>query len=169
MVAGYIVGGTGPRRLKLASEENKQKLLRWLDERLQSIPVELVISGMAEGFDEALTKCALRLKLPVLAALPTAEYGQYYWGQHSVTGKDRLDEFNQLMDRVTDRHIECLHHLWGRANFKRNEFIVNTAEVFLAFDMPDSTGTQHALGLIRETGKPLDIYPQATIGGPAVP
>lgn len=164
-VRGYFVAGTGPRPLKIADQQTKDEVARWIYDRLTQLPVEQVLSGMAEGFDEALAKVAIHLKLPTVAVLPSASYGKYYWGENSLTGRDRLGEFDELIEQCDYIEQVRSHHMFGAANRDRNAWLVKHADLFLTLDWQNSKGTQHCLRLARQAGKMIEAFPERNYGG----
>lgn len=175
--------GTGSRQVVVAQDRAKiykdteDFILRVLD----TDPDTKLITGMAEGWDEVIAKIGFRNNIPYWAMIPTKDYGKYYWGRKSLTGHDRTDTFNALVEgatRVTymsDIYGDPL--FWGEghpgiipgpnyrvgdgwvhANMLRNTHMVHycTDAVVYAARTP---GTRDAVAKLNAAGKPYLIYP----------
>lgn len=98
-----ILMGTGSRSLKTAPAERKAEVRALLRLELERVIAKYdevtIVSGMAEGWDELLAITAFEYSLPVIAHLPNTSYGRYYWGDHSLTGNDRMAEFLSIRNR----------------------------------------------------------------------
>lgn len=165
----YVVAGTGSRSLRIAEREVQVRAAELVTARLETMQRLrgddlVVMSGLAEGFDELLAVTALKLRIRLWAALPSRNYGAYYWQRKSVTGMPRLPAFLKLTTaawKVTyvmeDVHGQRGLYLDGvHANFVRNDFMVDTAAEFLVWE-PTSRGTEHCLKAIKRAGKPFEI------------
>lgn len=119
-----------------------------------------LISGMAEGWDEAVAKVALRNNIPYSVYLPNNGYGKYYWGEHSFLGVDRMHTFNELVLGATERIVVCksLYVDGVHANFVRNQAMVDACDGALVFDAL-SRGTKDAVTRLIKAGKPYKMYP----------
>lgn len=164
---GWFVAGTGPRNLQLLPQDQKTELLfkigRHLTDLLDSHDNLVVISGMAEGFDAALATSAVNLGVPWVAAIPTPSYGSYYWGQHSQTGTNRLEDFLNLLMKATETVI-CSQNLYVdglHANFYRNQWMVDHADHLLAYDL-NRGGTQDCIRRAEAKGIPISRVSQVT-------
>ena len=126
----------------------------------------VVMSGLAEGWDELMARVAIRLGVRLWCAVPNRGYGAYYWGRESLTGVDRSADFESIRaaaERVT--HVmEDIHGTrelkWRgkHANFWRNDFMVTGGGDFAGADdfavwNPTSRGTAHCVDAIRRAGK----------------
>lgn len=161
----FVLAGTGSRSLQSADNALKRAALHAIKARLVDLHAEhgtnlVVMSGMAEGFDKALAVAALHWKIRLWCAIPNRGYGAYYWGRASLTGEDRLAEFDSILaraDRVT-YVAEDIHRTrelkWGgkHANFWRNDFMVAEADDFVVWN-PESKGTAHCVAAIKRAGK----------------
>lgn len=167
----FIVAGTGSRSVQVASAEGKAQLMNWLRDRLTRAKDKygdslVIMSGMAEGFDKALAVVALQLDIKLWCVVPSEGYGEYYWGRTSVTGRNMLAQFNDIISkawRVTyvmpdPRGSEKYGKKFGSANFDRNDFMVRQGNAFLVYD-PSSRGTEHCFAGIKASGKPFELVP----------
>ena len=180
----FLVGGTGARSLRTANIIEQKAVWAWLLITLTTLKAVhgdslRVVSGMAEGFDEALAKAALHLNIPVIAMLPNAGYGRYYWGRNSLTGRDRFEEFEQLLSRCnqviyTDRLFKIagkgLYYdphtrkaFFRRAkglvhsNFVRNQGLVNWSDELLVYQS-ESSGTSDCVTRAKKAGIPMRVF-----------
>lgn len=156
-----IIAGTGPR-LFVPTNSITTLMLELLKERKATDPELTLLSGMAEGWDEFITTLALELELPYHVALPNTTYGDYYWGQHSVTGRNRMKGFERLVANAEQVHVvsEGIYTtLNGRkihANFARNQWMVDYADMFYVYN-PQSKGTADCLRRIKVAHLPYQI------------
>lgn len=99
----FIVAGTGSRSLKTADPAFKAKIVEYVEARLTRLKDRhgdrlVIMSGMAEGWDELLAITAKKLGIRLWVYIPNKGYGGYYWGQNSLTGNNRIRKFNELKD-----------------------------------------------------------------------
>ena len=93
---GKIYAGSGSRSLKKDPEMFTQVFTRLIEIIRESKP-SLLITGMAEGFDEVLALAAMATQTPLKAMIPYKGYGNHYWGKASSTGKSRLGEYRDIL------------------------------------------------------------------------
>lgn len=180
----FVTGGTGSRSLRTANIAAQRAVWAWLLTELTALKAVhgdglRVISGMAEGFDEALAKAALQLEIPFIAMLPNKTYGSYYWGQKSLTGRDRLEEFNELLSQAHQTvYTDRLFKIQGKglyydpktlqaskrsgpglihSNLVRNQGIVNWSDQLLAYNVR-SVGTSDCISRAKKAGVPWKEY-----------
>ena len=168
----FVVAGTGSRNLQTASVEDKKAAHGIVTAELNRLRDKygddlIIMSGMAEGFDKLLAIVAIELGIKLWCVIPNKGYGSYYWGQKSLTGKNQLKQFNELVnkaehvtyvDKVTPG-MQGLYRDGKHVNFIRNEFMVFSAHAFLIWD-PSTRGTAHCFAEIRKAGKPYKILNQ---------
>ena len=165
----YVVAGTGSRSLEIADPALPDLAAREIHRALRLLHFQhrdrlVVMSGCAEGFDYLLAWMALRLKMRLWCAVPNRGYGAHYWGRSSLTGRNRLAEFEGILARAwrVTHVMEDIHQARGlyldgvHANFVRNTWMVGQADEFLVWD-PTSKGTAHCLGKIRGAGLPYRV------------
>jgi hypothetical protein len=166
----FIVAGTGSKSLKTATQEVKDQAIARTTTALEALKAQhgdrlVVMSGMAEGFDELLANLAIKLEIPLIAAVPNKGYGAYYWGRNSLTGTDRIANFSWMLSKAKKvvYVMEDVHgiarglYLNGRhSNFLRNDWMVAQANHFLVWD-PSSRGTADCFGSIRKASKSFEI------------
>jgi hypothetical protein len=185
----FIVAGTGSRSLKVADPKFKAKVVTWTRARLQRLQGRygnrlVIMSGMAEGWDELLAMLARELGIRLWVYIPNKGYVDYYWGptdpdkpsKGSRTGRDRREAAKSLVDyaekveytvedRLLPKGIEATAFkcpipdkpgTTEHSNYARNRAMVEDADVFLVWD-PSSSGTAHCFGLIKKSGKLYEI------------
>lgn len=154
--------GTGSR--SMVTRKDCREIYARLEEKIlfmnESDDLHL-ISGMAEGWDEAIAKVGMRNGIPYSVYIPSPTYGTYYWGQHSLTGKNRKATFDKLCGHAAEVHVVCADHQFGKANFVRNQAMVDACDGALVFDS-SSSGTRDAVNRLSKATKPFEIYPFAT-------
>lgn len=159
----YVMG-TGSRSMVL--EDSAKEIYLILEKRILELLEEhgeiTLITGMAEGWDEAIAKVGLRNSIPYFAYVPHPTYGDYYWGRKSLTGKNRMATFNKLLNGATDVTIvaQDLYVSGQHVNFVRNQWMVNACDLALVYN-PQSKGTRDAVARLRQANKPYEIYPFA--------
>ena len=153
----HTVTATGARLLALAPPARKHAVLTWLDARLDALQqrhgdVQLLCGG-AEGFDAAAAVAAHHRGIPVILALPTKDYGRYWWGRRSVTGADRRAAFTQLeaLAASTEVLFDEPKPNGVPAPILRNTWMADRTDDALAW-MPTSRGTAHMMAELTRRG-----------------
>jgi hypothetical protein len=190
----FVLAGTGSRSLRTAPREVQVEAFERCTERVAQRVLEhgsrlVVMSGMAEGFDECLARVALRLGVRLWCMIPSRSYLGHYWGRTSELERDRLLEAEEILARawkvtyVAEQilgtkalHVDGLH-----INFHRNLIMVERADDFVVWD-PTSRGTSHCVKAIDKAGMwrddmvlgpdPLSsapMLPIGSVGGTPVP
>lgn len=152
-----IISGTGSRQLITNEIQSKIIYSLLLNEIKKLEKVTMIISGMAEGFDELLANAAVELNLPLTCAIPNREYLDYYWRKNSVTGYDRYRyaeklcryaESNGVIKYICKNlYVDGIH-----ANFVRNNWMVENCEFMFVYN-PVSRGTKHCYEYIQKIGR----------------
>lgn len=144
------IAGTGTRSIQKLSVPEKSRVLEIITEQLNLFGELdaanggdgkiIVISGMAEGFDSALAMAAISVGMELHCYIPNRGYGNYYWGQKSQTGQNRLAQFNAIVAQAA--HVEytneklgvnSLYHNGVHMNFLRNQHMVDDADILFAW------------------------------------
>lgn len=169
----YNIMGTGSRSLVLREDRHEiyAVLEYYLKLKLESHPDLMLVTGMAEGWDEAIAKIGYRNGIPYHVFLPNPTYGGYYWSkpegkspkQGSLTGKNRMKTFSQLLNGATEVTVVCSSVYEGgvHANFLRNDAMVDVADygvVYFPGKKPTS-GTLHGVRALKRAHVPYSIYP----------
>lgn len=171
----YRIAGTGSR--ELVQDQGKfAQVLAYLTDLLAKAKAKhgenlLVISGIAEGFDEALAKAAMANNISLLAAIPNRGYSKYYWMNHSLTDLNRFADFQELAAYadstggvvytcgcVKNQPAKCGH--WdGRVyNLQRNNWMVENTDILWVYN-PATKGTGQAYKYARDKGVRTFVIP----------
>ncbi len=152
----FTVAGTGSR--SLCVDGNFNRVLEFLS--TDTIPRTLeargemeIVAGGAEGFDHCLALAAQVCEVPYDLYIPSRSYGTYYWRDHSYTGRDRMHEFDEMVAGARQVLYICESHQGGKANFVRNQAMVNAADKMWVWK-PTSRGTAHAVRLCESSKTP---------------
>ena len=157
--------GTGSRSLVL--HPDRKEIFALLEFKIllmfESNPDLVLITGMAEGFDEAIAKIGLKNNIPYLAYIPNYGYADYYWKNHSKMGKNRINTYQKLLNGAADITFVCQSNLYVdgvHSNFVRNSAMIEACDSAIAwYERSDAGGTADALRKLRAAGKPVSIYP----------
>ncbi len=163
--------GTGARAMRTHPEvqeiftHTQQRVLQIRD-IAQEMGKELVlISGLAEGWDEAIATIGLRNEIKYVAMVPHPTYGDYYWGRNSITGQNRLNVFKALLEGASEVRYTSNGPLYAiengksiHVNFIRNQHMINVSNRALVYD-PTSRGTRDAVARMVVAGLPMEVYP----------
>lgn len=154
----FVIAGTGSRSLIL-DEGKMNKVQEYLIDLLTQAKAKhgnnlVVISGMAEGFDEALARAAMCVGVTLIAAIPNKGYSAYYWRNNSQLKVDRMDSFQELAGyahRSGGVHYVCGKDIYvngKHSNFVRNEWMADRADVVWVYN-PISKGTAQCYNYCR--------------------
>lgn len=152
------VMGTGSRQMVV--DPNRVKMyekLRTMVLAMRDIDPELVlISGLAEGFDEAIAKIGMREGIPYIAAIPNPTYGNYYWRDHSLTKRNRLATFRELVANSEEAVFVCdsVYQYGIHSNFIRNDWMIKECDFALCYDA-GSSGTRDAIKKLHAVDKKI--------------
>jgi len=158
-VTKFHIAGTGSRELVLF-EDKRREVRDYLANLLTNAKAEhgdnlVVISGMAEGFDEALARAAIMAGVPFIAAIPNTGYIKYYWGRTSMLKRDRMAEAEEILSKASEIVHVCdgIYAPDGRhANFHRNEWMVDHADIVWVYN-PTTRGTAQCYAYCKKMGK----------------
>jgi uncharacterized phage-like protein YoqJ len=148
-----ILAGTGhrPPRLGLAyTPEDQGKLRRFIEPHLKRLKPEQVISGGAQGFDQALALAAWVVGIPYVVAVP-------FVGQDAKWPDDSKELYRHILDHAQRVVVVCDGDY---ANWKfaaRDRWMVDEAEGLIAlYDGSGKSGTAITVGYAQEQGKPVE-------------
>lgn len=145
-----IVCATGHRLNKLGGYglPIKNKLerlaLTWLDLHKP----DKVISGMALGWDQAFAQAAIKLNIPLVAAIP-------FTGQEQAWPDSSQKEWKRLVDAAYEIVIvsEGGYAAWKMQ--KRNEWMVDQSDMVLALWDGSSGGTCNCIKYANKVSRPI--------------
>lgn len=162
----FVIAGTGSRSFHLVEHqaEPNQRLHDQMVMNLEAHPNLVVMSGGAEGWDETVASIARNLHIPYVMCIPNKGYGDYYWRRHSVHHRDRMAEFDEMLEKAAAieyvmedvYHSSRLYVKGVHSNFVRNWRMVELARAFWVYG-PTSRGTKDCLDRIKQVGKPYKI------------
>jgi uncharacterized phage-like protein YoqJ len=141
-----VICGTGHRPDKLGGYDNAilKKLITFAEGRLIEINPTHVISGVALGWDTALAIAAIRLNIPLTAAVPFA-------GQELRWQPEAIARYNKILSKCA--RVEIVSP-GGYGNPKmqiRNEWMVDRSDMVLALWNGSSGGTGNCVKYAQST------------------
>lgn len=151
-----IVAATGHRPNKLGGYSpeagNKLRIIayQWLMENKPS----KVITGMALGWDQAITLACFQAGIPYIAAVP-------FKGQHLMWPQNSQNLYISLL--LQSDHIEyvCNEGYAAWKMQKRNEWMVDRADLILAMWDGSSGGTGNCIKYAQSKNKQIiNLYPE---------
>lgn len=137
---GYIVSGTGhrPQRLGLSyGPKGNRTLYEFVREYLVKLSVkpDFIISGMAQGFDQALAHAAISLNIPIIAAIPFSTHS-------SKWPKDAQLRYRAILNKAKYTVVICRGGASSEKFIARDHFMVELANEILAlYDGKNKGGT----------------------------
>jgi uncharacterized phage-like protein YoqJ len=147
----YIVMGTGHRPKYYVSYDDYYSSLFVLRDSIakvveeNEIDVDLIISGMALGFDTALAMYAIEKKIPLHAYIP-------FVGQEYRWSSETQSTYRSLIQGAEKVYVSVDHHPTeyrqvAAALHKRNSDMLKTTDLCFTFHRPDITtgGTVDAI------------------------
>jgi len=167
----YYIAGTGSRELIL-DVDKRREVRDYLADLLTKAKEKhgdklIVISGMAEGFDEALARAAIMADVSFIAAIPSPDYIEYYWGKTSMLRRNRMSEAQEILSKAQEIVYVCpsspskrgngvKYPQNGGANIDRNEWMVDHANIVWVYN-PTTPGTARCYAYLKKVGKPAFI------------
>lgn len=146
-----IISGTGHRPNKLNNEWNlkgpvSEALFNILDEYLRRRAPVKIISGLALGFDQIWAISAIRVGIPIIAAIPCI-------GQDKIWPHKLRHLYNRILqsDLVTPHYVShpnCMQ--------ERNKWMVDNCDCVIACWYGTSGGTANCIKYARSQGVLLE-------------
>lgn len=154
-----ILAGTGHRPDQLIygyANEGVEYLAFIADIKLKELKPDQVITGLAIGWDLALAVAAIRLKIPLIGAMP-------FKGQESRWPEASQRLYNRVISRCERVEIICEGGFENWKFLRRDEWMVDNADKVLALYNGCATGgTKHTVDYACKVGKPVincwDLY-----------
>lgn len=150
-----IVAGTGHRPpylglgYDLASRVKLYRFARQQVEEFAERPTH-IISGGAQGWDQALAAAAIVLKIPLTIAVP-------FEGQESQWPADAQERYRTML-RLADKVVVVSHGVYGKDKFiLRDQWMVNHSSLLLAlYDQANpKSGTGSTVRYAQGAGTPV--------------
>lgn len=167
----FHIMGTGSRSMR--THPDAQKIFSDLKDYIVYLRDEVVdddivlISGMAEGWDEAIAKAAIALSIPFIAMVPNYTYGDFYWNTgRSCLKRDRRNEFKDLINQAIEVIFVCDKNIYVdgvHSNFIRNSAMIEKADMALVYSLT-SPGTRDAVTKLKQAHVTYHTYPFVTQG-----
>lgn len=145
-----IVCATGHRPNKLGGYglEVKVRLeylaFTWLDLHKPN----KAISGMALGWDQAFAKAAIKLNIPLVAAIP-------FTGQEQAWPRSSQEEWKSIVDEAYEVVVVSSGGYATWKMQKRNEWMVDNSDLVLALWDGSSGGTGNCVKYANKVSKPI--------------
>ena len=145
---GRTVAGTGHRPQKLLGfgARANSTLRRFTCAWLEALAPELVISGMALGWDQALATAAVELAIPFVAAVP-------FEGQEARWPESSQREYQALLGHAANVVVVSSGSFSARSMQARNEWMVDRCDLLLALYDGSASGTGNCIRYAHESGR----------------
>lgn len=148
-----VVAGTGhrPQSLGVAHRGSiiEAKIKAGIVEALTDLKPDVVLSGMALGFDQWLAEVCIEIEIPFDAIVP-------FQGQERVWKPDQRRHYQYLVARARNTVVVCEG---GWANWKmqkRNEYLVDHCDILLAaWDGNPAGGTANCVYYAMSKQRPI--------------
>ena len=149
-----IVSFAGPRPQKMGGFQIPNPIYTKIRQDLREKIVELnpksAISGMALGVDTIAAELCIELEIPFIAAVP-------FEGQESVWPQASQLKYKSLLAKAKEIKIVCEGKYASWKLQKRNEWMVNHADLVLAVWNGMSGGTANCINYAKSVGKKIVI------------
>lgn len=149
------VAGTGHRPEKLGGYNNKAFLflVGIAEEALRTLKPEVVISGMAIGWDMALAQAAINLEIPFIAAVP-------FLGQETAWRQEKTKKYYHNLLAKAKEVVIVSEGGFSNAKMQiRNEWMVDNCDLVLAMHDGTTGGTYNCVKYAeKKTKKMINLY-----------
>ncbi len=145
-----IISGTGHRLNKLGGYDKItfERLVELARISLKELKPDKTISGMALGWDQALTQASVDEKIPFVAAVP-------FKGQESIWPKESQGYYKSLLSEASEVKIVSDGGYSNKKMQIRNEWMVNNSDLVLALWNGTSGGTDNCIKYAEKKDKPI--------------
>ena len=143
-----IVAVTGHRPQKLGGYSTgvNMKLLDLAQQALKRHNIEKVLTGMAQGWDQAIaTSCAV-LNIPFVACIP-------FTGQDEMWTADGKRLYQFLMEKASEVKLVSNGSYSPTKMQKRNEYMVDNSEFLIALWNGTPGGTANCIAYAKKVGR----------------
>jgi uncharacterized phage-like protein YoqJ len=150
-MTSYTVTGHRPPKLGGYSNEMQDELEGFAHRWLRRLNPELVYTGMALGWDQAIAYACTRHKVPFIAAIP-------FLGQEHIWPEKSQETYHDLLSHATEVVHVCKDIDEGIASAMdtRNRWMINRGDRLLAlWDGERGGGTYNAVRYAQIKGKPV--------------
>lgn len=132
------------------------KVCKEIDKVLRELKPDKVISGMCIGTDQWFVNIALKLKIPVVAAIPF-EGQEKKWPEYS-----RI-VYHKLLSKVDEIVYVCPPGYSAQKMQERNKWLVNQCDILLGVFDGSSGGTANCIEYAKSINKQIIIINPASI------
>lgn len=156
-----IIAGTGHRKIQ-GSYDTNNYLCYWIKDQLNNIidqyKPDLCISGGAITFDTIWSLTVLERKIPLLVCIPCLNQ-ESRWNQ-----KSQKLYWEILNNPLCQRYYVSKYPYQGRCMQKRDEYMVDKADILVAYLEYKPSGTSTTVEYAKRLGKhieyinPKDFY-----------
>jgi uncharacterized phage-like protein YoqJ len=158
-----ILAGTGHRSQKLGGfllpNPTYIALCKEIEIHLLELKPTKVISGLAQGFDSYLAHVALKLKIPVIGAIP-------FKGQEKAWPESAQRRYHKLISQFESTHIVCEGDYAAYKLQLRNHWMVDHADKILSCHDGSTGGTNNCIIYANLKNKPIiNIDPRTLVLG----
>jgi uncharacterized phage-like protein YoqJ len=156
-----IVAGSGHRPNKLGgfSVPNPTYLYvcQQIQQRLKQLQPAKVISGFALGYDQWLANIAIKLGIPVIAAIP-------FQGQENAWPASSQRTYRSLLNKVSETFIVCQGSYAAWKLQRRNEWMVDHCDLLLACYDGTIGGTHNCIQYAKSINRSIVVINPKTSG-----
>lgn len=143
-VGGYIL--PNPTYIKICKE---------FDRLLRELKPEKCISGMALGVDQYFANVAIKLNIPLIAAIP-------FLGQENAWPKSSQDIYKRLLKKASEIKIISAGDYSPYLLQKRNEWMVDSCDLLLSCHDGSPGGTFNCINYAKlKNKKIININPNS--------
>jgi hypothetical protein len=137
----YHIVGSGPRNLmtdKVLMRKVHDLLVEQFTKAKRVHGDKLVaVSGGAKGYDFVFARAALEAGVRLHVYIPSPTYVEYYW-----KGAQARSWIDAVLAQAEEVKIICEHHQGGKANFVRNDAMVEVGDQYWVYDIKTRGTTQ---------------------------
>ena len=133
-----VLAATGHRPNKLGGYNNFDKLTWFAECELKMRVPNLVISGMALGWDQAVAKACVNLGCPFIAAIP-------FKGQEKVWPDKAILLYKELLNKAYQIEVICDGNYASYKMQNRNTWMVDHCSYLLALWNGSEGGTKNCI------------------------
>lgn len=155
----YAVTGHRPSKVGGYSDESDDKLLAFAVRTLGALPEYprrpfSVITGMAQGWDQAIARAAVALHIPFDAAVP-------FPNQDALWPFKARERYRDLIKKAREVHMVSQGSFTAEKMDRRNRFMVDRCNKLLALWDGSSGGTHNCIKYAERQGvEVVNLWPQ---------
>lgn len=145
-----VISGTGHRPDKLGGYGKTafDKLVTIAKNFLIEENPDIVISGMALGWDQALAIAAIQLNIPFIAAVP-------FKGQESMWPRESQEFYRYILNRAHKVEVTSTGGYSPEKMQIRNKWMVDNSTKIAAMFNGSRGGTYNCIKYAEQVGKPI--------------